>query len=57
MKKEFNKQLIMTDNDELSFKLEQKCHICEESYKDKDICVRDHCHITGKYRGGEKTVI
>ena len=51
MKKEFNKQLITTDNDELSFKLEQKCHICEESYKDKDIRVRDHCHITGKYRG------
>ena len=51
MKKEFNKQLIMTDNDELSFKLEPKCHICEESYKDKDIRVRDHCHITGKYRG------
>ena len=51
MKKEFNKQLITTYNDELSFKLEQKCHICEESYKDKDIRVRDHCHITGKYRG------
>ena len=51
MKKEFNKQLMMTDNDELSFKLEQKCHICEESYEDKDIRVRDHCHITGKYRG------
>ena len=51
MKKEFNKQLIMTDNDELSFKLEQKCHICEESYKDKEVRVRDHCHITGKYRG------
>ena len=51
MKKEFNKQLITTDNDELSFKLEQKCHICEESYKDTDIRVRDHCHITGKYRG------
>ena len=51
MKKEFDKQLIMTDNDELSFKLKQKCHICEEPYKDKDIRVRDHCHITGKYRG------
>ena len=51
IKKEFNKPLIMTDNDELNFKLEQKCHICEESYKDKDIRVRDHCHITGKYRG------
>ena len=51
MKKEFNKPLNMTDDDELSFKLEQKCHICEESYKDKDVRVRDHCHITGKYRG------
>ena len=51
MKKEFKKQLIMTDNDKLSFKLERKCHICEGFYKDKDIRVRDHCHITGKYRG------
>ena len=51
MKKEFNKPLKMTDDEELSFKLEQKCHICEESYKDKDLRVRDHCHITGKYRG------
>ena len=51
MKKEFNKPLKMTDNDELCFRLEEKCHICEESYKDKDIHVRDHCHITGKYRG------
>ena len=51
MKKEFNKPLMMNDNDEISFKLEQKCHICEESYKDKDVRVRDHCHITGKYRG------
>ena len=51
MKKEFNKPLKMTDDDELSFKLEQKCHICEEIYKDKDVRVRDHCYITGKYRG------
>ena len=51
MKNKFNKPLMMTDNDELSFKLEQKCHICDESYKDKDVRVRDHCHITGKYRG------
>ena len=51
MRRNFNKPLKMTDNDELSFKLEQKCYICEESYKDKDVRVRDHCHITGKYRG------
>ena len=51
IRKEFDKKLIMTDDNKLSFKLEQKCHICGESYKDKDIRVRDHCHITGKYRG------
>jgi len=28
-----------------------KCHICGKKYIDKDIRVRDHCHITGKYRG------
>ena len=28
-----------------------KCHICGEKYTDKDVRVRDHCHITGKFRG------
>ena len=51
MKKEFNKPLKMTDDDELCFKLSDKCYICNNKYTDKDICVRDHCHITGKYRG------
>ena len=30
-----------------------KCHICGEKYTDKDVRVRDHCHITGKFRGQE----
>ena len=51
MRRNFNKPLKMTDNDELSFKLEQKCHICNNKYTDKDIRVRDHCHINGEYRG------
>ena len=51
VKKEFNKPLKMTDDDELSFKLEDKCHICDEKYTVKNVRVRDHCHITGKYRG------
>ena len=41
----------MNDDDELSFRLEDKCHICGEKYTDKDVRVRDHCHITGKFRG------
>ena len=26
------------------------CHICRKIYTDKDVRVRDHCHITGKFR-------
>ena len=28
-----------------------KCHIFNKKYTDKDVRVRDHCHITGKFRG------
>ena len=28
-----------------------KCHICDKEYPNKDMRVRDHCHITGKFRG------
>ena len=28
-----------------------KCHICNKFHTEKDIKVRDHCHITGEYRG------
>ena len=51
MKKEFNKPLRMTKEDEKKFKKAEECHICDKKYTDKDIRVRDHCHITGKYRG------
>ena len=51
IKKHFNKPLVMTENDEMCFKLMDKCHICNKEYTDKDMRVRDHCHITGKYRG------
>ena len=47
VKKRFNKPLVMTENDELSFKLMDKCNICDGKYTDKSMCVRDHCHITG----------
>ena len=51
VKKRFNKPLVMTENDEMCFKLMDKCHICGEKYTDKDVRVRDHCHITGKFSG------
>ena len=51
IKKHFNKPLVVTEVDEQNFKTMDRCHICGEKYTDKDVRVRDHCHITGKFRG------
>ena len=51
MKKFFNIPLKMTKDNEENFKNATACHICDIEYTEKDIRVRDHCHITGKYRG------
>ena len=50
MKRFFNKPLKMTKDDEDEFQKAKACHICDKAYTDDDIRVRDHCHITGKYR-------
>ena len=51
IKKYFNKPLKMTADNGEQFQKEIKCHICDKEYKNNDIKVRDHCHITGVYRG------
>ena len=51
LKKHFNKQLEITATEEKNFKNSDSCHICDIKYKSCDVRVRDHCHITGKYRG------
>ena len=51
MKKEFSKPLRMTKEDEEEFQKADECYICNKKYTNEDIKVRDHCHITGKYRG------
>ena len=50
VKKRFNKPLVMDENDELCFELMDICYICSKKYTDKDVRVRDHCHVTGKFR-------
>jgi len=45
----FSSEMIFTKDDKKSFNEATKCHICNtELHEDK---VRDHCHITGKFRG------
>ena len=51
MKKHFNKPLVMTEENKLDFESANYCHICKNRYSEEDIRVRDHCHITGNYRG------
>ena len=46
-----NKKLIMTKEDNEDFENSTKCWVCDNDYIDVDVKVRDHCHITGKYRG------
>ena len=53
LEKHFNKILEITTAEETEFKQADKCHICGIKYKPCDVRVRDHCHITGKYRGSE----
>ena len=49
-KKHFNKELIMTKEDNKDFKNSTKCWTCDNDHIDNDVKVKDHCHITGKYR-------
>ena len=54
MKEHFNKPLRLTHQQENSFKKATHCHVCERKLnpsEKENIPVRDHCHITGKYRG------
>ena len=51
IRENFNKPLKMTKENEEAFEEATHCHICEKKYKVDDVPVRDHCHITGKYRG------
>ena len=48
MKKHFNKHLIMTKEEE-QLQSSNTCWISEKLIDDEKI--RDHCHITGKFRG------
>ena len=50
IKKHFNKELVMTNEDNEDFKNSTKCWICDNNYIDTHAKVRDHCHNTGKYR-------
>ena len=51
IKKHFNKDFVMSVEDERRFQSSNKCWICKNLFTDEDKKVRDHDHITGKFRG------
>ena len=47
--KNTKKDIVMTEDDEEDYRKNNICRFCERKIlSDK---VRDHCHLTGKYRG------
>ena len=48
MKNYFDKEIVMTREDNKNFKKPTKFWICDSDYIDNDIKVSDHCHITAK---------
>ena len=51
MRKHFNKNLIMSAEEKERFEMTNICWICNGLIENTDNKVRDHGHITGKYRG------
>ena len=48
IKKHFNKNLVMSEEDEQRFQSSNKCWICDKLFDVGDNKVRDHCHETRK---------
>ena len=51
IKKHFNKNLIMSKEEEYSFQQSNNCWICKKLIDNNNKKARDHCHVTGKFRG------
>ena len=51
MKKNFNKNLIMSEEEKQQFQSSNTCWICENLIENDNEKVRNHCHITEKFRG------
>ena len=47
---EFKKPRLNND-DLLKFEKAEQCHFCKKAFTETNIKVRDHCHVTGKFRG------
>ena len=54
-KKYFNKNLVISAEDERTFQSSNKCWICNKLFTDEDKKIRDHDLIIKKYRGSARS--
>ena len=47
--------MISCKQEQNDFKNAKLRHICKKEYSNEDVPVRDHCRVTGKYRGSAHT--
>ena len=50
-KKHLNKNLVMSEEEEHLFQQNNSCWICKKLIDNDEEKVRDHCHLTGNFRG------
>ena len=55
LKTKFNEKMIISKKQQNEFYKAKICHICKEKLHKMDK-VRDHCHVTGEYRGAAHNV-
>ena len=51
MNKHFNKNLIMSEEEEHLFQQSNSCWICKKLIGNDDEKIRDHCHVADNFRG------
>jgi Recombination endonuclease VII len=50
--REFEKtKTILTKDDKNEYNHAKVCYVCNESFTQENYKVKDHCHVTGKFRG------
>lgn len=45
------KPMRLSVQEEIDFSTATQCHICRKPFQNDEIKVRDHCHLTSKFRG------
>src|SRR5207245_5212444 len=51
MKAFYKSKMILTKDDWKEYNQAKCCYICKESFTKENYKVRDHCHVTNKFRG------